>query len=222
MVTRTNGPPVDWTRFLSGFGVLLVAAGAFFGLLRGVFSQIVLFSQYESLVEAELYRPSILPCLVALAAAGAGAVMWWLAFVKRRVWRSGIIPCLVVALGALVVAGVVSGPSEQELERKWAERLERLQLPVEFRPVPVDPALTSDRYEVSRHWATEQQPQQACGAVQRALESWLGSVSVVRAASDGCYLSAIDRDDSVSASFLFPGVEDPGPTILEVRIAYAL
>lgn len=222
IVTPTARPPVDWSRYLSGFGTLVVAAAAFFGLLGGLTSQIVLFGEYEQRVEAKLYEPLILPCLVALVAAVAAAVTWRSAFVKGRAPRSRIVLYLAMALGSLLVAAVLIGPTERELEAGWTEKLERLQLPAEFTPVPVDPALRSDRYAVSRHWATERKPEQVCDVVQLALESWLGSVSVDRVGSDGCYLSAVDGNDFVSTSFASPGVDAPGPEILEVRISYAL
>lgn len=203
MMSRTQSPPVDWVRRLSGFGIVLLVAASFYGFIGGVLSQVVFFSQYESLVEAQRYRPLILPCLVALVAAVAAGIAWRAAFVKERTPRSGVVPWVSVSLGALVVAGVLMGPSERALEARWTKKLGRLELPAEFRPVPVDPALRSaGRYEVVRHWATEQQPEQICGAVQRALESWLASGSVNRAGDRGCYLSAVDGNDSVSTSFL--------------------
>ncbi len=222
MVARTDRPLVDWARWFSGFGILVMAAFALLGFLVGGVSQLVLFGEYEARVEAMLYRPLILPCVAALALTGAGAIMWWSAFVKRRTSRSRIAPYLAGALGALLVAGALMPPTERELEARWTEKLERLQLPAQFTPLPLDKTLRSDRYEVSRHWATEQHPEQVCGAVERALKSWLGSASVDRAGDNGCYLSAVDGRDSVSSFFLDRRTGAPGPEILEVRITYNL
>ncbi len=210
MLTATDKPSVDWVRYLSGFAVLGLAVVAFFGLAGGLVSQVVLFGAYEGWVEAELYRPLILPSLVALVAAVAAGVAW-----RGRRW-SRVAVLLAVTVAALLVGAVAMGPTERELERGWSLKLSSLTLPPELTPSagPTSPG----KYEVVRQWTTAQEPQAVCGPVQQALSAWLDGAPVERADGDGCFLSATRGGDSVDVYF-HPGFE---PGVLVVKLSYAL
>lgn len=134
----------DWPRRLYGVALLAFGGLALCGLGVGVASQVVPFSGYDHEVEAELNRPLILPCLVAVVTAGAGAVAWWLAFVRKSTPRVTPAPFVAVTILTLGAAFALGGPSEAELERRWADRLHTLQLPSSFAPVQPDVTLTND------------------------------------------------------------------------------
>ena len=222
MGTPTDRPPPGWAGYVAGFGTVMVGAVAVYGLLRGLVTQVTLFGEYESLVDAELNRRLILPCLVATVAVVGAGILWRSAFAQNRAPQWSVLPCLGVALGALVVAGLLIPPSEGELEARWIARLEQLQLPAEFTPVLQDPAEWPGRYEAVRQWQTRQTTDQVCRAVQLAMQEWLGSVPVQRAKHiEECYLTAADGKDVVSA-FFFQRDDVPGPKLLQVRMAYAL
>ena len=74
---------VDGPRVMYGIAVLGVGTLALGGLAAGILSQVVLFGEYDQHVEAQLYRPLILPCLVALVATGAGAAAWLVSFLRK-------------------------------------------------------------------------------------------------------------------------------------------
>src|SRR5688572_32094840 len=74
----------NWPRRLCLLALAVPGVLALSGLAAGVLSQIVIGGGYDQEVQAELHRPLIVPCLVAVVAGLAGAVAWWAAFVRRR------------------------------------------------------------------------------------------------------------------------------------------
>lgn len=160
-----------------------------------------------------------MPCLVAVAAGGAGAVAWWSAFVRRS--SPSWVPATLVAVMVvfLAVAFAVTGPSEAELEDRWTKRLSGLRFTDTFAPRPPDPSGASEGYRVTRQWTTPQDPATACPAVQQAVSAWFG-VGVQRDATTGCFLSAVQGRDRLTVSL--DSLTTPAPTTLTVSLTYAL
>ena len=209
----------DWSRRLCALALAVFGVLALSGLAAGVLSQVVIGAEYDQEVQAELYRPLIVPCLVAVVAGGAGAVAWWSAFVRRTTPRWVPAPFVAVMAVSLAVAFAVAGPSEAELEDRWTKRLSGLRLSDAFAPRPPDPTLAAEDYRVTRQWTTAQDPSAACPAVQQAVSAWFG-VSAQREATTACFLSAIDGHDLLTVGLDPSGT--PALTRLTVSLQYAL
>jgi len=225
-MTTTPGAParsaVDWPRYLCGLAVAVVAAIAVLGLLRALLSQVVLFGEYEGLVEAELRRPTLVPSLLAAVATAGAGLAWRRAFGRRSAPRWAAAPFLAAAVVLQLVALAVDGPTEAALERRWEARLAELRLPDAFRPTGEEPYAGAERYEASRRWTTDLDPGTACAATQQALSAWLGT-TVERLESGDCYLSAAVERDTVSA--ILSRSDDSGIAsrwTLWVRLSYRL
>lgn len=217
------GPvPVDrsggvWSRRLYGMAVAVLGVLALSGLAAGVLSQVVIGAEYSGEVEAELFRPLIVPSLVAVLAVAAGAVTWWAAFVRKATSRWLPAPILATAAIALAVAFAMAGPSEVELEDRWTKRLSGLRLSDAFAPRPPDPSIGPEDYRVTRSWTTAQDPAVACPSLQQVLSAWFG-VSVEREGTSTCFLSAVDGHDRLSVSL----DSSQTPRTLTVGLEYAL
>ncbi len=212
-------PPVDWLRYLSGVAVVGGGILSGLGLVIGLMTQIVFFGDYGQLVEAERHRPLIVPCLVGLVAALAGAVAWWSAFRRGSVPRRVVAPFAVVTVVALLVAARSTGPGEAELERRWTAELARLELPRSFTPRTLQAGPPSDDYEVARQWTTDLDPEAACAVLEPVLSDWFGT-DVERQETSGCYLAGVRGEDLVSAAVNGPESHAPGTVV--VRLAFAL
>ena len=204
-------------RRLFGAGVLLVAGVAGLGLVAGVGSQIVIFGDESDQIEAVQFRPLIIPCAIGLAAAAAAGVAWWLAFVRERTSPLYVVPGLVVAAVAVFAGLVLQGPGERELEARWNEQLEELRLPAGFTPLAKPDS--SGAYSVSRQWATELAPDQACPVLEQAIEAWMGA-SLAPSSSSGCHLYGIDGDVAVGASFEYRPEGATGPHVVRIALSY--
>ena len=212
-----DGMGSDWPRRVYGTALLAFGGLALIGLVAGVGSQVVFFAEYDQQVEAELYRPLIVPCLVAVIAAGAGAVAWWLAFPRRSAPRWVPAPFVALILLSLGAAFTLQGPSEAELDRRWADRLRALQPPAGF--ASVEPAtVVSGDYMVARQWTTAEDPAAACPSLQQAVSAWFG-VSVQRHATDVCFLSAVDGNDLLRVD-IHRTDATPALTLVTVSISY--
>jgi hypothetical protein len=205
-------------RRLLGAGILLVAGVAGLGLATGLLNQIVLFTDPGDEIEAALLRPLIIPCAVALAAAAAAGVAWWLAFVRERASPLYVVAGLVVAAVAVGTGLVRQGPTELRLEARWSKQLAALRLPAGFTPL-TEPD-SSGKYVVSRQWTTDLAPEQACPALEAAIEGWTGA-SLGRYPRGSCHLHGIDGDDSVVASFEYRPEGATGPHVVRVALSYA-
>jgi hypothetical protein len=188
------------------------------GLATGVLSQIVVFGDEAAQAEAALYRPLIIPCAIALVAAVVAGVAWWLAFVRERTSPLYVVPALVVAAVAVFAGLALQGPSERELETRWTEQLAALRLPDGFTSL-AEPDSSGD-YVVSRQWATELAPEQACPLLERALAAWTDA-TLRPSSSSGCHLYGVDGDDAVTASFDFRPEGATGPQVLRIALFYA-
>lgn len=201
-----------------GAGILLLGGVAGLGLATGVLSQIVLFGDQADQIEAALYRPLIVPCAIALAAAVMAGVAWWLAFLRERTSPLYVVPGLAVAAVAMIAGLALQGPSERELETRWTKQLAALRLPAGFTPL-TEPD-SSGEYVVSRQWATAMAPEQACPVLEQALAAWMGT-TVGPSSSSGCQLSGIDGNDTVTASFEYRPEGATGPQVLGIALSYA-
>lgn len=209
----------EWPRSLYGMALLAFGGLALVGVIAGVGSQIVVFAEYDRHVEAELYRPLIVPCLVAVVATGAGAVAWWLAFARRSAPPWAPAPFLAVILLSLGAAFTLQGPSEAELERRWSDRLRALQLPAGFASVEPDAPVVSGDYRAARQWTTAEDPAAACPSLQQAVSAWFG-VSVHQQPTDGCFLSAVDGKDLVRVD-IHRTDATPAVTLVTVSMSYS-
>lgn len=113
---------------------------------------------------------------------------------------------------------MLQGPSERQLEARWTRQLAALRLPTGFTPLAGPDS--SGAYVVSRRWATELAPEQACPVLEQAQEAWVGT-TLGPAASSGCHLYGIDGDATVGASFEFRPEGSTGPHIVRVALSYA-
>ena len=150
-------------------------------------------------------------------AAAAAGVAWRLAFVRERTSPLWVVPGLVVAAVAVGAGLVLQGPSERELEARWTKQLAALRLPAGFTPL-AEPD-SSGAYVVSRQWATELTPEQACPALDQVLAEWTGA-TLRPFSGSGCHLSGIDGDDTVTASFEYRPEDATGPHVLRIALFY--
>ena len=206
----------NWPRRLCVLALAVPGVLALSGLAAGVLSQIVIGGGYDQEVLAELHRPLIVPCLVAVVAGLAGAVAWWAAFVRRRTPGWAPAPFVAAMTVSLAVAFAVAGPSEAELEDRWTRRLSGLTLSDPFAPRPSD---APEDYKVTRQWTTSQNPAAACPALQQELSAWFG-VNLQRDATTACFMSAVHGRDLLTASLHSLGT--PALTALNVSLQYAL
>lgn len=225
VMTDISAPPAPdsrsrRSRYGWGGAVLVLGAVAALGLFVGLGSQIVLFGDQSQQVEAEIYRPIIVPSLVALVAAAAAAVAWWITSVRDRGPRWAVAPFLAVGTVAMLAASALSGPSAVEVERRWTGMVGDLRLPATFASVPHESSLDDD-YELLRRWKTDLDPRAACGAAHEALTAWLAPTPVGRTddSAAGCRMTAVKGHDGISASVT---VATDGPVTLVLYMYYVV
>ena len=103
----------EWSRRLCALALAVLGLLALLGLAVGVLSQVVIGAEYAQEVDAELNRPLIVPCLVAVVAGGAGAVSWWSTFLRGA--TPAWVPALFVAamVVSLAMAFALARPSSR-------------------------------------------------------------------------------------------------------------
>ena len=221
-LTDPSASDVRARRSRRGWGAAVLALGAVaaLGLVVGLGSQVVLFGDQSQQIDAEIYRPIIVPSLVALVAAIAAGVAWWLTIVRDRGPRWAVAPFLAVGAAAMLAAGALSGPSAVEVERRWERKLEDLRLPPSFTAAPSDSVLDDD-YQMTRQWTTGQDARAACDGAHGALSAWVAPVPVTRVdeSGSGCRMTAVDGHDGISAS-VSAGTD--GPAMLVLYLSYVV